>query len=158
MEVQNEQELYSKIMVLRYTYIPFHQTWKPLLLVFQSSLISKCPGMSSSELICKNGPQSTTLCSAHTSYSLHLDIALLSCLLIIYKYFNMCFMYTFIPGSCKVRLNALCWETFFSYEILEFLKSVEILGIFNIWKILSSKLDKSNSSIQAYPLIWSVQI
>ena len=157
MEVQNEQELYSKIMVLRYTYIPFHQTWKPLLLVFQSSLISKCPACHHPSLSAKTDLRAP-LSVLPTSYSLHQDIALLSCLLIIYKYFNVCFMYTFIPGSCKVRLNALCWETFFSYEILEFLKSVEILGIFNIWKILSSKLDKSNSSIQAYPLIWSVQI
>ena len=45
--------------------------------------------------------------------------------------------------STKFTLNALCWEIFFFYEILEFLKSVEILGIFNIWKILSAKLKKS---------------
>ena len=47
--------------------------------------------------------------------------------------------------STKFTLNALCWEIFFFYEILEFLKSVEILGIFNIWKILSAKLKKSKS-------------
>ena len=62
--------------------------------------------------------------------------------------FNMCGAITF-RCSIQFRLNALCWEIFFLYEILEFLKSVEILGIFNIWKILSSKLDKYNRPIQA---------
>ena len=60
--------------------------------------------------------------------------------------FNMCGAITF-RCSIQFRLNALCVEIFFSYEILEFLKSAEILGIFNIWKILSSKLYKCNSSI-----------